>query len=116
MTKEDLRNGSIVETRNEEKFIKIDGKLYSLENGAYWEISCYKDNLKHYNCSGEDIMKVCQNSISDNIRHHLINKKELTFRDEWTWIRDEDTELKEMTVSEIEEALGITGLRIKKED
>lgn len=55
-------------------------------------------------------MKVCQhNYAGNNIRSHVLKQGE----DDWTWIRKEETV---MTISEIEEKLGISNLKIKIED
>ena len=47
--------------------------------------------------------------VGDNIRRHILKQNE----NDWTWIREEETV---MTISEIEEKLGISNLKIKKED
>ena len=119
MRKRDLKNGAIVETRNGDKFILLfnccnfgdrEDLFISLENGEYLNFDGYSKKLK--NCSDEnyDIMKVCQNDyVGDNIRSHILKQNE----DDWTWIREEETV---MTISEIEEKLGISNLKIKKED
>ena len=119
MRKRDLKNGAIVETRNGDKFILLfnccnfgdrEDLFISLEDGEYLNFDGYSKKLK--NCSDEnyDIMKVCQNDyVGDNIRSHILKQNE----DDWTWIREEETV---MTISEIEEKLGISNLKIKKED
>lgn len=119
MKKSDLKNGTIVELRDERKMIVLldcdeymgyKDLLINISNGNYIALDDYDENLKEkYGCVDLDIMKVCQKEyVGDNIRAHIINAE-----DEWTWIRKEETV---MTISEIEEKLGITGLKIKKED
>ena len=49
------------------------------------------------------------------VRHKIIYGQQSLKQneDDWTWIREEETV---MTISEIEEKLGISNLKIKKED
>lgn len=119
MKKSDLKNGAIVETRNGDKYILLfnccnfgdrEDLLISLEDGEYLNFSDYNENLKVCDNKKFDIMKVCQNKyVGGNIRSHVLKQGE----DDWTWIREEETV---MTISEIEEKLGISNLKIKKED
>lgn len=119
MRKSDLENGAIVETRNGEKFILLfnccnfgdrEDLFISLENGEYLNFDGYNKKLKKCSNKKFDIMKVCQNDyVGDNIRSHILKQNE----DDWTWIREEETV---MTISEIEEKLGISNLKIKKEE
>lgn len=118
MKKSDLKSGAIVETREGNKYILLlntkssdNGKaiLVNLANGCYLPYSDYNEDLKHNN-KLSDIMKVCQHEyVGDNIRSHILKQDE----DDWTWVREEETI---MTISEIEEKLGISNLKIKKED
>lgn len=119
MKKSDLKNGAVVELRNCGKYILLLNTYYgadkedfliSLKDGTYLEFDYYDENLEIKAGEKEyDIMKVCQAYyIGDNFRAHVIND-----RDEWTWERQEEVV---MTISEIEEKLGIKGLKIKKED
>lgn len=119
MKKSDLKNGTIVELRNGDKYILLfnccnygdkDDLFISLDDGGYLKLSFYNENLKECSDKVFDIMKVCQNKyVGDNIRSHVLKKDE----DDWTWIRGKETV---MTISEIEEKLGISNLKIKKED
>lgn len=127
MKKSDLRNGAIVETRDGDKLILLfgcsrynnsDNSLISLTNGTWLSFSIYNDDLTYCYDSEFDIMKVAQSDyVGDDIRNHIINHN-----DEWTWVRDESEDESEderetvMTISEIEEKLGISNLKIKKED
>lgn len=82
----------------------------SLNEGGYLEFSSYDENLKDCDDEYFDIMKVCQcEYVGDNIISHILKQNE----DNWTWIREEETV---MTISEIEEKLGISNLKIKKDD
>lgn len=123
MKKSDLRNGAIVETRNGDKCILLfnccnygdkDDLFILLEDGGYLKLSYYNENLKDCSDKDLDIMKVCQNDyVGDNIRSHVLKQDE----DDWTWVREEVREEEiVMTISEIEEKLGISNLKIKKED
>lgn len=119
MKKSDLKNGAIVETKDGDKQILLKNcyvyedevdVLISLSNGEYLDLSYYDEDLIHYYDSCFDIMKVCQNDyVGDNIRSHVLKQDE----DDWTWDREEETV---MTISEIEEKLGISNLKVKKED
>lgn len=119
MKKSDLENGAIVEIRNGDKYILLfncckygdkDDLFISLNNGGHLNFSNYNENLKNCIDKDYDIMKVCQcYYVGDNIRSHILKQNE----DDWTWIREEETV---MTISEIEEKLGISNLKIKKED
>lgn len=118
MKKSDLKSGAIVETRNGNKYIlllktkyygEIEDLLVNLAEGTYMSYSNYDDDLT-VPFQPDDIMKVCQHEYAgDNIRRHILKQDE----DDWTWIREEETV---MTISEIEEKLGISNLKIKKED
>ena len=110
---------TIVELRNGDKYILLlntyhaDEKndyLISLGNGGYIKFDDYDENLESKDGEKEfDIMKICQEYyVGDNFRNHVIYD-----RDKWTWKRQEEVL---MTISEIEEKLGIKGLKIKKED
>ena len=119
MKKSDLKNGAIVELRNGDKYILLfncckygnkEDLFISLDDGCYLKLSNYNENLKDCDDNDYDIMKLCQHSyVGDNIYCHILKRNE----DDWTWIRGEETV---MTISEIEEKLGISNLKIKKED
>ena len=132
MKKSDLKNGAIVKLRNGDKYILLfdynhpyphdkDDILISLNDGCWLNISDYDEDLKDCNMSEFDIMKVAQSDyVGDDIYNHIINHN-----DEWTWVRDESEDENDwnwtqeetvMTISEIEEKLGISNLKIKKED
>lgn len=118
MKKSDLKSGAIVETREGNKYILLlNTKLYddekpilvNLADGCYLHYLNYNEDLTHDN-KLLDIMKVCQHEyVGDNIRRHILKQNE----NDWTWIREEETV---MTISEIEKKLGISNLKIKKED
>ena len=130
MKKSDLKNGTIVELRDGDKCILLfnccnhgdkEDLFISLNDGGYLLLPNYNENLKDCIDKDFDIMKVCQNDyVGDNIRSHVLKQDE----DDWTWVREEETvmtisEIEEetvMTISEIEEKLGISNLKIKKED
>lgn len=127
MNKSDLRNGAIVKLRNGDKYILLfdsnhphdkDDVLISLNDGCWLNLSDYDEDLKDCSMSDFDIMKVAQSDyVGDDIYNHIINHN-----DEWTWVRDgsedesEDESETVMTISEIEKKLGISNLKIKKED
>lgn len=118
MKKSDLKSGAIVETRNGNKYIlllntkyydEIEDLLVNLAEGTNMSYSKYDDDLTA-SFELDDIMKVCQHEyVGDNIRNHILKRNE----NDWTWIREEETV---MTISETEEKLGISNLKIKKED
>lgn len=118
MKKSYLKSGAIVETRNGDKYIlllktksyeNVKAILVNLANGCFLPYLGYNEDLTH-NSKLLDIMKICQHEyVGDNIRCHILKQNE----NDWTWIREEETV---MTISEIEEKLGISNLKIKKED
>lgn len=118
MKKSDLKSGAIVELRNGDKYMLLlntknsycKNCLISLDDGGYLNFDDYNDDLKICYDSEYDIVKICQHEyVGDNIRCHILKQNE----NDWTWIRVEETV---MTISEIEEKLGISNLKIKKED
>lgn len=118
MKKSDLKSGAIVEIRRGNKYmLLLDTKnryckncLISLGNGGYLNFDEYNDDLKDRDDSEYDIVKICQyDYVGDNICSHILKQAE----NDWTWNREEETV---MTISEIEEKLGISNLKIKKED
>ena len=119
MKKNDLKNGAIVETRDGDKLIllfacsyydKSDNSLISLTDGTWLSFAMYNDDLTHCAESDFDIMKVAQSEyVGNDIRNHVLKRNE----NDWTWVRGKETV---MTISEIEEKLGISNLKIKKED
>lgn len=96
MKKNDLKNGTIVEVRNGNKYILLfdcncyddkDDLLIFLNDGSRLSFSRYEDDLTHCHHSDLDIMKVCQNYyVGANIRSHILKQNE----NDWTWIRDEE--------------------------
>lgn len=122
MKKSDLKNGAIVEIRNGEKYILLfnccnDGYtedlFISLNDGRYLNFSNYNKNLNDCSNKKFDIMKVCQHDyVGNNIRSHVLKQNE----NDWTWTRNGEEEETVMTISEIEEKLGISNLKIKKEE
>ena len=122
MKKSDLKSGAIVEIRKGNKYmLLLDTKnqyckncLISLDNRGYLNFDGYNKKLKNCSDKDYDIMKVCQNDyVGDNFKKHIIKEDVLDDEGKWTWIREEETV---MTISEIEEKLGISNLKIKKED
>lgn len=121
MKKSDLKNGAIVETRDGDinillfdsyvdEYDSTESLLVSLKCGSYLLFSEYDEDLKFCDNSDFDIMKVAQSEyVGDDIINHVLKRNE----NDWTWIREEETV---MTISEIEEKLGISNLKIKKED
>ena len=122
MKKNDLKNGAIIETRDGDLSILLfdsyvnevdvtESILVSLKDGNFLPFSDYEEDLKFCGDSDFDIMKVAQSDyVGDDIRNHVLKRNE----NDWTWIRDESETV--MTISEIEEKLGISNLKIKKED
>lgn len=117
MKKSDLRNGAIVEIRKGDKYMFISdaqnkhakNSLISLKDGGYLNLDDYNDDLKDCDNAKYDIVKICQNDyVGNNFKDHVIKNT-----DNWTWVRKEEVV---MTISEIEEKLGIENLKIKKED
>lgn len=118
MKKSDLKSGAIVELRNKIKLMLLlnannfgnkDDIFVDLRTGDFTRLSNYDEDMKNICIADFDIMKVSQpHYVGDNFRNHIFHDG-----DEWDWIRDEEVI---MTISEIEEKLGIRNLKIKKED
>lgn len=110
MKKSDLKNGAIVEVRCGFQYILIDNKLINIKSRGFLNFDNYNENLLDYDDRDFDIIKVCQEeNIIDAFCEHIIREND----NYWTWERQEEVV---MTISEIEEKLGINGLKIKKED
>ena len=95
-TKEDIKNGAVVELRNGERFLKVDYTLLDLKmNGEFLNIEHYKDNLTTV-VKDFDIMKVLNpeqniiNTKSCNKALTAINNNNF----KWTWERKENQKIK----------------------
>ena len=96
MTKADLKDGMVVEYRQGDKAILLNNKL--TEEYTHMNLEDYNENLIEIDGSGQyDIMKIY--STSANTLDTLFDYEKLTL----TWERDE---VVEMTMAEINEALG----------
>lgn len=111
MKKSDLKNGAIVEVRYGFQYILIDNKLINIKSRGFLNFDNYNENLLDCDDRDFDIIKVCQEeNIIDTFCEHIIREND----NYWTWERQEEEVV--MTISEIEEKLGISNLKIKKED
>ena len=107
MTKNDLKNGMVVETKCGERFICIDG--YLVGEGAFSEFDNYDDNMENNFNKDYDIVKVFNPYWGSII--NVFNKD----RDEFYKIFwERDSEAKEVTMTEIEEKFGCK-IKIVKE-
>lgn len=117
MRKEDLLNGDILQSNNNDYYIYLenDDKKRNLLNinGGFMELDDYDENFIFNNPDYRfSIKKIFRFSCNVYLIDFIKNKKSISYAN-LIWERKS---IKEMTVSEIEKALGITGLRIKKED
>ena len=108
-TKKDIKNGAIVETRNGQRFLKIDKTLLNMTmDGSFIALDGYYDNLKYsrYADSEYDIMKILNphNNIfkEESCNLAVWSVKKLGKYVVWTWERKEKKKikLKEMTVEQ----------------
>lgn len=94
--KENLSNGSIVQTRDGDKYILLkavrnglndyEDLLICLETGNYLPLNYYDNNLKDKSYEIDyDVVKICDmNYVGYNFKKHIIDKEEY-----WTAVRDE---------------------------
>lgn len=83
MKKVNLMNGCIVETRNGDRYIKINDCLLDYKTGKYWSLTSFDEDLtNNYADSQYDIMRVMNQSIGSL---GYVNQKE-----EWDWERAEN--------------------------
>lgn len=113
-TKEDIKNGAVVELRNGKRFLKLDNTLLGLFNNvlkenytSYLLLDYYDNNLTYAIDSDYDIMKILNpdnnlfiknyNSASALLALNFINFS-------WTWERKEKKKikLKDLTREEYE--------------
>lgn len=103
-TKQDIKNGAVVELRNGKRFLKLDNTLLGLYNNVlkenytpYLLLDYYEENLRYKTDSNYDIMKVLNpdnnffvkdyNSASALLALNFINFS-------WTWERKETRKIK----------------------
>ena len=86
MQKSELKNGSLVKTRNNEIFIKIDNIIVSLADGGFEPLKSYDKELNHKSVVRYDIVAVrlsheffCNEPLYEHINKCI----------EWTWEREE---------------------------
>lgn len=95
-TKEDIKNGAIVELRNGEHFIKIDSTLLKITmTGLYLPLKLYNNDLTYKN-SDFDIMRVL-NPRENEFYKEACNKALFDFicyNVKWTWERKEKKKIK----------------------
>lgn len=113
-TKEDIKNGAVVELRNGERFLKLDNTLLGLYNNklkenytSYLLLDYYENNLKYVIDSKYDIMKILNPDNNLFIKNYnsgsaLLALNFINFS--WTWERKEKrkTKLKDMTMEDYE--------------
>ena len=91
--KENLSSGCIVQTRDGQKWIYFKKTRFynskknvfiNLSNGIWTGIEEYDDDLRSFNGSKQDILKICDmNYVGANIICHVINNT-----DKWTAERE----------------------------
>ena len=86
MQKSELTNGSLVKTRNNEIFIKIDNILVSLADGGFEPLKFYDKELNHKSNAKYDIIAVrkshtfyCNEPLFEYFNKCI----------EWTWERED---------------------------
>lgn len=104
-TKADLKDGMVVEHRDGDRAIILDGRAIGT---GFLELNCLTDDLMYDLDSENDIVKVFKSKKCDNKRN-LFNDKNL----ELIWER---TETKRMTTEEMRQKLEeLTGEKIEHE-
>lgn len=111
-TKEDIKNGAVVELRNGERFLKLDNTLLGLYNNklkenhtSYLLLDYYENNLKYVIDSKYDIMKILNPDNNLFIKNYngASALLALNFNNfSWTWERKEKQKikLKDMTMKD----------------
>ena len=89
MNKSDLKQGALVQTRNENAYILIGKKFVNLRDGGYMPLEKYnEDLLTRY--SEYDVMKVLNSSFENHGYHTYINNRRYGYPLKWTWERKEE--------------------------
>lgn len=101
MNKRDLKDGMVVETREGNRYLVVGDILMNLNCKGFNLIEFYNDDLLCEDDSCFDIM-IIYNKV--NTLDEAKNEKDVYWEREWNT---------EMTISEIEKALGIKNLKIK---
>lgn len=103
-TKEDIKNGAVVELRNGKRFLKLDNTLLGLYNNvlkenyiSYMLLDYYDNNLTYKLDSNYDIMKILNPDTNLFIKNYnsasaLLTLNFLNFS--WTWERKEKQKIK----------------------
>ena len=93
-TKDNLRNGMVVETRERKAYIVLENNL--IDTFGFLPLDNFDDNLKGRYSNGKDIVKVYEPILRID---DFYNRYQL----EVLWSRPE---VKEVTMSEVEEKFG----------
>lgn len=103
-TKEDIKNGAVVELRNGERYLKLDNTLLGLYNNRlkekytyYLLLDYYENNLNYTIDSNYDIMKILNPDNNLFITNYngasaLLALNFINFS--WTWDRKEKKKIK----------------------
>ena len=93
MQKSELKNGSLVKTRNKDIYIKIDKILVSIFDGGYTPLDDYTNDLLYiYKYDKDyDIVAVNIPEDSDHLNEPLYNYHHNRLK--WTWEREEKPKL-----------------------
>lgn len=106
MKKNDLQNRMVVETRLGNRYLVVDDWLLGVNGRNFVPLEQYNDDLTNTDIGSDyDIMKVYRKTI----QFYWTNECDLL------WERDETPKEVVMTISEIEEMLGIKYLKIISE-
>ena len=92
MTKFEVKNGAVVETRNGRRFFKVDNTLFDMQNfGKCLNFNRYSIDLKYPTVSADDFDII---KVNNNVENPFgeINRAlylETKGREDWTWERPE---------------------------
>jgi hypothetical protein len=90
-TKSDLKNGMVIETREEERYMVVGDKF--IRNNGFMRIKTYQENLKYTSDNDFDIIKVYDRVTSFNQMNYL---EYLTL----LWERKDEMETKEYIIEQ----------------
>lgn len=114
MTKSDLKNRMVVETRNGDKYLIVDEYLLAVNGNGFMELSSYIDDLMYEEKSTDP--------MEEEINRELDIMKVYNRTTQWKFFKEQDLlwerkevvtkEVVTMTLSEIKEKLGVDNLQI----
>lgn len=96
MNKKDLINGTIVETREGNRYLVLDNNLLNLSTLDSWnDLHYFNDNLKNKDYKDFDIVKVSIPNNKNDIHNVFSSNANKNKSGVWSWIRPDKPKLTE---------------------